>query len=163
MRRVLVRELAYLLCAAAIGAPLWFYFSVFRPHQQHLKWYREVEGCIIRLADQQPDGLNQAQWAGCVFWTWQLHTNWGPAFREPAASRFLADFDRRLDGEVDLATIDWVWDQYDRGTPGGGRYSDRYRPTTPEKLKEAAESPHGEHALERWRANMRGYMSRYDR
>ena len=153
--RLVVRELRYLLCAAAIGAPLWFYFAVIRPHQQHMEWYRGVERRIVRLAEHQPAGLTEAQWAACIYWTWQLHGNWGPAFQEPAASRFLAEFDNRLAGEVGLGTIDWVWDEYGRHAPGGRPYSENYRPTTPESLKRVAEVPDDAYALEPWRERLR--------
>jgi hypothetical protein len=53
--------------------------------------------------------------------------------------RFERELNRRLKGPVDLQTIDWIWDEMARLTPNGKTYSDSYRPTTPERLKEFEE------------------------
>jgi hypothetical protein len=46
----------------------------------------------------------------------------------------------RLNRPVDLGTIDWIWDQFERLSPGyGPTYSQRYRPTSPERLREFQE------------------------
>jgi hypothetical protein len=45
--------------------------------------------------------------------------------------------DERLREQVNLETIDWLWDELRAISKYGKRYSDMYRPTTPERLAEA--------------------------
>jgi hypothetical protein len=138
--------------AAIIGSIVSLYFFVLRPQQQHGAWYREVELCILRLAERRPENLEESQWASCIHWTWNLHANYGPPsfFDATARDQFLSEFDRRLASEVDLATIDWIWDQYSLHSTGGRNYSKNYRPTTAERLREAAENRFDEFDLGRW-------------
>ena len=37
--------------------------------------------------------------------------------------------ERRLQGPTNVATIDWIWDEYARITKGGRGYGERFRPT----------------------------------
>jgi hypothetical protein len=68
-----------------------------------------------------------------------LHTNYGgyTYWNDTAVRDRFADWFREfLGGDVDLATIDSVWDEYLAGAPSAKSY-DRYRPTTPELLRDA--------------------------
>jgi hypothetical protein len=143
--------------AAVFGSILWFYLFIIRPHAQHMSWYRGVEYRILRLAEKQPEDLTESQWAACLHWTWNLHSNYGGYyyFDVSARDRFLSEFDRRLDGDVDLGTVDWIWDQYWLHSTGGSHYSNHYRPTTPERLERSAEDRSGEFDLQGWRDELR--------
>jgi hypothetical protein len=50
--------------------------------------------------------------------------------------RFEGELKQRLSGLVTLETIDWIWDEIVRLSRNGRSYSDNYRPTRPERLKE---------------------------
>lgn len=128
---------------SVLGVYLSVYVVIVRPVEQRDQWYKDVEYRILRLAEKPPADLSGAQWASCIGWTWNLHTNWGPApdFDAAERDRFLAEFEQRLEGERNLGTIDWIWDQYCRYTQGGKSYSKSFRPTTPESLKQAASNP----------------------
>jgi hypothetical protein len=154
MRRCLMRRitLVRILLGSAITIPVLLFLILIWKEQVHRRWYNAVEDRIVRLADKRPDGVTPEQWAACLHWTWQLHTNWGPSygFRASARDGFLAEFDRRLDGKVDLGTIDWIWDQYCLNSTGGAGYSKRYRPTTPVRMKIAAKNAFKENNLNDW-------------
>ena len=50
--------------------------------------------------------------------------------------------DEKLKNKIDMSTIDWIWDEISIISTIGQLYSDKYRPLTPERLKEAEESPY---------------------
>ncbi len=126
------------LIVAFVLLVLSFMMFMLYSQQQHLEWYRRVEDCIIRLADKRPDAVSPNRWAFCVSWTWQLHGNYGGYyyFDHGARAEFLAEFDRRLTGTVDLGTIDWIWDEYIKHSTGGRHYSQGYRPTDPDHVRQ---------------------------
>jgi hypothetical protein len=54
----------------------------------------------------------------------------------------LADeLEQRLEGHVDMSTIDWIWDEIEAVSVYGKNYSEDYRPTTPERLQAAKSMP----------------------
>lgn len=91
------------------------------------------------LAKKYPQGITSGEWASCVFWTHNLHGNCGyyPAFPTDRLRVFADELNSRMGGEVDLNTIDWIWDEYVKYAHGGQQYSIKYRPTTPARLREA--------------------------
>jgi hypothetical protein len=133
------------------------YYFLLYPFVEHRRWQQDVQYRILCLAERRPDDVDQKQWAACLHLTWNLHANYGPItyFDSRARYPFLTEFDRRLEGKVDLSTIDWIWDQYSQQTQGGKRYSDQYRPTTPERLKEASLDQYGEFNLDGWLAELK--------
>ena len=141
--------MAVAIIAGLIGTG---YYLVLYPFVAHQRWYRAVEYRIMCLAEKRPDEVDPKQWAACVHWTWQLHSNYGHISYWNAQARypFLAEFDKRLKGKVDLSTINWIWDQYYLHTSCGTGYSDNYRPTTAERLKEASLDRYGENKLDQW-------------
>jgi hypothetical protein len=54
---------------------------------------------------------------------------------------FADELDRRLQGKVEMSTIDWIWDNFEEIGKNGRRYSEQYRPTTPERLRTAEQMP----------------------
>ena len=36
-----------------------------------------VEYRILRLAEKRPEDVSPEQWSFCLYWTWQLHDNYG--------------------------------------------------------------------------------------
>ena len=133
--RRLVHVSVSLLAVVVIGSVATFCWYI----ESRLANYRHIEFLIARLGTVRPDNLSESQWSGCVYWTWQLHTNYGGDhyFDHKASCKFADRFQQQFDGRISLATIDWIWEQYIEHTVGGQRYSDLYRPTTPERLSEA--------------------------
>lgn len=116
----------------------------------HARWYRRVELQILKLAPRCPTEVTPAQWAQCLLHTWNLHCNFGHWSYFPHDQRepFIAEFEERLNGPVNLGTIDWIWDDYSRRVPRAASYL-RYRPTTLQMLEDAELVP-GADSLDRW-------------
>lgn len=77
-----------------------------------------------------------------VAWTLNAHSNcitFSPNIPQAERDRFLANLQERLRGPVELTTIDWIWDELVRLTSYGKTYSDNWRPTLPERLREFEE------------------------
>jgi hypothetical protein len=134
-RRILIVAAA---CALAGGVAFWV--LVVDPAQRHLDFCRSVHVELKSLTKKRPPDVSRQQWKCVVAWTLNGHANILTTFRNnPQAERdrFLAELRERLNGPVTLATIDWIWDQYEMLNPSYGPvYSGRYRPTSPERLRE---------------------------
>lgn len=89
---------------------------------------RRLEAHIDRLYTKQPDNLTTAQWDCMVDWTRNLHGNSLIAFQTSTReiSEFESRINQRLLGNVDAATIEWIWDEYAEVCTGGKNYQ-RFR------------------------------------
>ncbi len=124
-------------CLAFGVAAFWQWRIV--PIRRHMAFCDETRVEFMSLASKRPHDVSPRQWDNIVFWTLNAHGNcltFSPEIPQPEHDRFLADLRERLRGPVDLESIDWIWDELVRLTSNGKRYSDRYRPTTPERLQE---------------------------
>lgn len=124
------------------GVALWWYKV--EPIRRHLAFCREVKSELGTLAKKRPADITREQWQQIVAWTLNAHGNTLVAtsrIPQDERERFVAELRRRLQGPVDLGTIDWIWDEFVRLALGWGpSYSEKWRPTSPEKLREFAES-----------------------
>lgn len=114
------------------GGAVAFWFLALEPIRVHREWSNRVEADLKSLAGKRPADITLDEWESLVGWTLNLHGNCGVHYawvdraeREP----FLAELERRLQGPVSVATIDWIWDEYARITKYGQTYSDKFRPT----------------------------------
>ncbi len=121
------------------SALLAFWALVLEPNIPDLEWDNSVLTGIRELRENRPPDVPQGQWNFMVDWTLNLHANCGAYQWANRKQRwqFLEEFERRLHGPVDPATIDWIWDEYVRHAKNGKSYSDRYRPTRSPDLKRA--------------------------
>lgn len=119
----------FVLLALACGM-LAFWLLVLEPNIPDLEWSRRVEAGFRKLRSKRPADVPQGQWEFMVDWTMNLHANCGPDHWTIRKLRwqFLDEFERRLEGPVGPATIDWIWDEYVRNARGGQLY-DKFRPT----------------------------------
>ena len=116
--------------------------GVVEPTRRHAAFCREVRADLQSLARKRPPSVSRKQWENVVAWTLNAHGNcltFHADIPQDEMARFEAELKRRLAGPVDLSTIDWIWDEIVRLTPGGQRYSDNGRPTLPERLREFEE------------------------
>jgi hypothetical protein len=90
---------------------------------------------IDSLYGRRPANLNAARWDCMVDWTHNLHCNSLIAFQTSTAeiASFEARLDERLSGKVDVATIEWIWDEYANVCRGGQAYQ-RFRLSANEDL-----------------------------
>jgi hypothetical protein len=126
-------------CVIALCAVVWV--CVIEPNRRHLQFCRETRAEFELLVGKRPPTITRKQWQHVVAWTLNAHANCMFTRTIPQTDRdqFLTELRRRLQEPVDLTTVDWIWDELVRLTPNGGTYSDRYRPTTPERLREFEE------------------------
>ena len=137
------------VCVATVGAAFWLGF--YRPLKRNQEFNRVVRAELLTLAQKpRPEGLTAKQWHNIVGWTIQGYWNTLPWQNQPPLAwrgipsaemdRFEAELKHRLADPVDLATIDWIWDEFERLAPDyGPKYSRNHRPTSPEKLREFEE------------------------
>lgn len=134
--------LAVVACLVAAGAAFWW--GLLEPYQRNLDFCEATRAELQTLAKKRPANLSRKQWNNVVAWTLNGHGDILCAERYgiPRAEmvRFEAELRRRLQGPVDLATIDWIWDEFERLAPHNASiYSPKWRPTSPEKLREFEE------------------------
>ncbi len=114
-----------------------------------------MKRAITRLAFHCPDDLTDKQWVYCIHWTWNLHGNCGviPDYIPTNdLQRIVEEFETKIDAGPNLATIDWLWDEYDRSSSIG---YERFRPTSAENWAQ----------LETWyyRDELSWWQSEYER
>jgi len=131
-------------CLVAVGLLLVTGGGVFwvwkiEPIRQHHEFVRRVNHQVEALAKRRPPNVTPRQWENVVAWTSNAVGNclsYEPNLSAAERQRFEAEWTRRLEGPIDLATIDWFWDELVRLTKHGPQYSENWRPTTPERLQE---------------------------
>jgi hypothetical protein len=141
---VTLLAIAAVSIVALLSALVWF--RSYLPFREHREFVRTTRAQLEGLAKRRPPNLTRKQWNNVVGWTIQGHGNTlGAAMPFPGRrsiprkemNDFEAELRRRLNGPVDLGTINWIWDEFERLVPEfGPEYSRNYRPTTPDKLKE---------------------------
>ncbi|MBI3860961.1 MAG: hypothetical protein HY290_03610 [Planctomycetia bacterium] len=112
-----------------------FSWLMYKAHV-HRRWHEHVQILILRLAPQRPDDVTPEAWALCVFWTLNLHGNYGgPSyFPEEQREPFVREVESMLREPVTLGTVDKVWDAYVRHAPRAQSYL-QFRPTDPQMAK----------------------------
>jgi hypothetical protein len=128
------------LLVLGLASVVWF--RVIEPLKRHRLFCDHVRAELTMLAKKRPANVTRKQWENVVAWTLNAHANCITYERNMPPEDmegFETELHQRLQGEVNLATIDWIWDEIIRLTSIGQRYSDYYRPTLPRKLKEFEE------------------------
>jgi hypothetical protein len=120
------------LFAVIFGCYAWLERRVLQPSRQTAA----IEKLLESLAARRPSGMAPRQWESAVAWTLNLHGN--SLIRFQAEGHEIAAFQQRLAsklaGPVDMATIDWIWDEYAQVCPGGENYQ-RFRPMMIEEIE----------------------------
>jgi hypothetical protein len=138
-RRVLI---ALVVCLVACGVLSWV--RVIDPARRHTEFCRVTRAELEVLTRKRPPNITRKQWHHIVAWTFNAHGNcltFSPNIPQPERDRFVGELRGRLRGPVNLRTVDWIWDEFVRLAPSvGSSYSEQWRPTSPEKLREFEES-----------------------
>ena len=154
-----VRVGMILVAVLVVALPCGYFCMRAYPYHRHRRVSDRMEIAIARLAFNRPEALTDDQWAHCIFWTWNLHDNFGsvPDFIPTAdLERILAEFEAKIDAGPNRATIDWLWDEYYRSAPNAHGY-EKYRPTLPNNLADIEPGSYDDdNSLSWWR-------SEYDR
>ncbi len=110
------------------------YVTLIKPHHDHQHWFFRVEGSIKSLATKKPPGVSKEQWEQAIFWTLNAHGNCCAVqeflkTRDKAElQRFADELEYRVRGPVDPKIIDWIWDEFERISKYGNKYSYNWRP-----------------------------------
>ena len=133
-----------------IGCVAWFFIANIYPHIRHRRISDQMQTAIFRLSLYRPSGLTEDQWAFCIVWTHLLHGNYGgDPYYVPTddLKRILKGTQQRINSGPDLATIDWIWDQYERSCPEIVDAYEHNRPTAPHRADEFKAGAHGGNPL----------------
>ena len=110
------------------------YVTWIKPIHDHQRWFFRVNASIKSLATRRPPGVDQERWTQAVLWTLNANGNCCAVAeflktRDRAElQRFADELEHRIHGPVDLKTIDWIWDEIERISKYGKKYSDDWRP-----------------------------------
>lgn len=126
-----------MLLVALITLPLAFDARYLKPYRDHRRWFSRVDACLEKLNAKQPQNLSIELWTNLTNWNNNLHGNCGfsPFYLtdKQLAEAFADELELRVEGPVDLKTIDWIWDEYMRFTRL--KSYNRFRPTTPANME----------------------------
>jgi hypothetical protein len=115
------------------------------PYFRFMKTRDRIQASVRELAQHRPEGVSKRKWSFAVGWTGVAVGN---VFFMPSCVNddqgyydFADELGRRLQGKVEMSTIDWIWDGFEEIGKNGRSYSERYRPTMPERLRDAEQVP----------------------
>ena len=154
-RRHRIRIGICLMVALFIAIPCMYIGAEIYRSRRHHRVFDRMEMAISSLALYCPSDLTESQWAGCIGWTWQLNCNSAsfPFMATSDLQRILEEFEAKIVAGPNLATIDWLWDEYDRFSSIDYQ---RFRPTSADNLAESVEHEKkwgsGENPLLRWQS-----------
>lgn len=122
----------------------------------------ELDVAILRLAEHSPPELTDDQWAYCVMWTLNLHSNYSYICRDtPAVRQLTRDVHARIDDGVDITDIDWIWDRYFELIPRAKNY-DHFRPTAEANAEGLQRGDHGNNPLSSFQEKYREKLAEVD-
>jgi hypothetical protein len=130
-----VLKLALALMVVVIGTLAIFVWR----ETSHRQMCDQVLADVWSLAKKQPQGITAAEWHHFIRWT---NNDVANGLASPTwvsrrdLVRFADELHRRVEGKVDINTIDWIWDEIARISKYGQSYSDQFRPTTPERREQ---------------------------
>jgi len=124
----------FLTVLVLLSILLYTYQVIIVSEERFCQTRRRVHDSLWSLHDRCPKEVTPAKWEeivrqtrepviGCLFWSAEIRDM-------PRYYRFVDELDERLEGEVDMGTIDWIWDEFVEISMHGQR-SDLERPTDP--------------------------------
>ena len=139
-------RLRSLLILAFFGvALLAAYRFVLVPYFRFGETRDRIQESVQELAQHRPDGVSKRQWDHVVGWTGVAVCNVFPmpsyVTDEQQYYNFADELERRLQGKIEMSTIDWIWDRFEELGKNGQSYSERFRPTTLARLREVEQMP----------------------
>jgi hypothetical protein len=138
-------KLWHVILLVLVVAGIVFWFPKIEQNRRHSLFCDRVHFQFLSLAKKRPLNVSRQQWEGVVAHTinaWANCLTFTKNIPPAEMDRFEHELHQRVQGPVDLATIDWIWDEVVRLTPNGQSYSDDWRPTTPFWLAEYEKGNH---------------------
>ena len=115
---------AFVVIALIFGACRWLDQKFGEPGRRDSAILKTIDS----LAYKRPPELTRGQWSVAVGWTHNLHCN-SLLFTQGKLHdirQFQAELEERVEGDVSMETIHWIWDQYAELTECGQSYQ-RFR------------------------------------
>ena len=108
------------MIALLLGAFVWLDRKFGEPSRRSDAILRTIDS----LAAKRPQALSKGQWSLAVGSTHNLHCNslLSQEGELDEIRRFQTELEDRVQGEVSMETINWIWDQYAELTEHGKRY-----------------------------------------
>ncbi len=107
----------------------------------HKRSFERVDTAVKALADRKPPAVTHREWMFIVGWTYNaIHNCCATRYYIDNLEHFHAfsyEIGDRCREDIDLHTIDWIWDELEQFSRYGKSYSESWRPTDPERLKDA--------------------------
>ena len=130
-----LRELFVMFIVVAV--PLGFYCKWARRNNEINDLTDRIYTTLDSLEAKCPASMTEGQWESAITWTETLVGNSIPC--QPDVDlrdlrRFQTELQEKAEGNVDLRTIDWIWDQVARLTQTGKKYQD-FRPHMLEEIE----------------------------
>jgi hypothetical protein len=100
----------------------WFHRRILKPHQESATVQKHLESLVTR----RPKEMSRRQWESAVAWTLNLHHNSLIMFQADGPRFTDSNGVLKLAGDVDMATVHWIWDEYAAICSGGANYQ-RFR------------------------------------
>jgi hypothetical protein len=127
--RNLIRIIVALLCVLVLACVALFVVRVAYPLYAYAQEQRAAFDLVRQLAHRKPPEANAKAWEVATRWASTAVGN--VCFSEehvPIAElrRFRADLAARLEGDVDLSTIDWIWQRLAKTGPHGREYQQKF-------------------------------------
>jgi hypothetical protein len=145
-KRFVIGNLIGLVCVVGI------WFALDRTLFEHMRRCQVSDAIRLRIGHlvlATPAGLDDGEWAAAVRWTDNLHGNSMLQFHATLSDlkQLEADIASRQKSDVDMETIEWIWDRYAELTPSGQRYNERFRSTMYEHMESARANgdPYGDY------------------
>ena len=140
-------KLRYVGLLTALSVVVGLLVPVQRMVIEHSKYHRQhqrAQELVLSLADRRPPDVTPEEW--------EIATGWAAnAFGNTCISpsrvsldelkRFSAELEIKTAEDVDIATIDWIWQRLSDAGPAGKRYYDTFYPEYRKQLLELSEMP----------------------
>ena len=118
-----------ILVIVGVGFLVWIASNAV-PQMRYNQRSHRINEKIIALRERQPPNVSERLWTECVAWASIAHCN--ICFSEghtsyEAMCRFEEQLDEKLQGEVDLDTIEWIGERLAETGPHGRQYMNKWR------------------------------------
>jgi len=132
MIAIVVRTSAWILLGLVVIAGAGLGYLRWKIHI-HSSQYERMTAGFEALRFRRPLEISAAEWDHQLRWLHNLAGNCLCVDRyvpTRTLGQLADDLERRIAGEVDLRTVDWIWDEVARVSTIGPGYSERFRPTS---------------------------------
>lgn len=136
-----INRLMLFLAAIFITFISILYTQKYLRHIAHDKMYTQIETSLRRIYSKKPSELSEREWDFIVGWTNNaignclIHPDY--IVNESRFKWFAHEIDLKSNNTIDVEVIEWIWDELEAISKYGPRYSVKWRPTSPERLREA--------------------------